>query len=423
MLKGLGPQEPPKPQYYRVACPEGHWLQGQRTDGYQALRCPTCGGGIFVLPRSPLPEPRSPAAKARSTRPRTAAPAFAEEGPIALSDPPVQSERDDGPEIEWEEPARGDSPPIAEVEIPEPEPESEPKSRPEPALQPPPRPAPPRPRPLPAAPAPAARKAARVVEVARTREQGEPEGSAAVVAEGGSFWEGVKRRRHMILAVAVATLVVSALGWNVRRQRLQTLPKVVEIGRTRGLDALDAGDFDEAKLLLTRAARAVDALGGKIEKGDEIRQGAFEAEIYADLVPERLEAILDEARAAPVDGWSEIFRSKYRGRTVVLDIHVTALPKEGRGYEVDYKVLSPGANPIVAHFDLAGFGLFERSKLKVKDRVIFGAKLESIDRDPDFNKGWRIVLQPASGVLLTRDAALAALGLSVSDAQDAGGAP
>src|SRR5947209_2428851 len=107
LFQGLGPPEPPRPQYYRVACPEGHILRGQRTEGYQALRCPECGEGIFILPRSPLPEPPAPTTNPARRREAPATAAF-DEGPIALSDPPPQPidvDVEADAEIEWLDPA------------------------------------------------------------------------------------------------------------------------------------------------------------------------------------------------------------------------------------------------------------------------------------------------------------------------------
>src|SRR5262249_61977941 len=109
MLQGWAPAEPPRPQYYHVACDQGHPLQGQRTEGYQALRCPTCGEGIFVLPRSPLPDP--PAPKAR-TRPVRAPIAPVDEGPVRLTDPPPSTQppppEEAEADIEWLDPADAD---------------------------------------------------------------------------------------------------------------------------------------------------------------------------------------------------------------------------------------------------------------------------------------------------------------------------
>src|SRR3954447_2003141 len=87
MVGGLAGHSPKVPQLYQVCCVEGHRLRGERTEGYQALRCPTCGEGIFVLPRSPLPEPVAPtAAREPQVQPVDDA-AGRDEEPIALSNP------------------------------------------------------------------------------------------------------------------------------------------------------------------------------------------------------------------------------------------------------------------------------------------------------------------------------------------------
>src|SRR3954465_6115006 len=116
MLQGRGPSVPPRPQYYNVACPEGHVLRGLRTEGYQALRCPTCGEGIFVLPRSPLPDPPRPPARSRpeADRPRPAGGGAGRrrgvvaEGPTALAAPPPMADapaaEEADAEVEWLEP-------------------------------------------------------------------------------------------------------------------------------------------------------------------------------------------------------------------------------------------------------------------------------------------------------------------------------
>ena len=57
-LRGVAASTPVmRSQTYSVACPEGHRLTGIRTEGYQALRCPTCGEGIFVLPKRAAESP------------------------------------------------------------------------------------------------------------------------------------------------------------------------------------------------------------------------------------------------------------------------------------------------------------------------------------------------------------------------------
>src|SRR4051794_10419731 len=102
-------------QTYSVSCPEGHRLTGLRTEGYQALRCPTCGEGVFVLPRSPLPEPSAPSTGSASSARGRPSPVMTavDDDPVALRDPSlmpsgvaVEGEEADG-EIEWVDESRG----------------------------------------------------------------------------------------------------------------------------------------------------------------------------------------------------------------------------------------------------------------------------------------------------------------------------
>ena len=114
-FKGLGTPSEAKVQYFNVICPLGHRVRGQRTLGYQALRCPACGEGVFVLPVSPLPDPAPP------TQPRRSRTAVTEraviEGPVELKDPTQATvdfgEEDEGldqVDIVWDdEPAVADS--------------------------------------------------------------------------------------------------------------------------------------------------------------------------------------------------------------------------------------------------------------------------------------------------------------------------
>ncbi len=107
LLRGLTPASPAKVQYYSVACPAGHRLRGERTEGYQALRCPTCGEGIFVLPRSPLPEPIAAESGREAQAARVSLDPEREDEPVRLSDPiaaPENEPADVDGEIEWIDP-------------------------------------------------------------------------------------------------------------------------------------------------------------------------------------------------------------------------------------------------------------------------------------------------------------------------------
>ncbi len=199
MMRGQAASEPPRPQYYSVACVEGHIVRGQRTDGYQAIRCPSCGEGIFVLPRSPLPQPVAPSTHRSRPRPvKVATPV--EEEPIALADAPPQEEEAIA-EIEWvDHDVEVDIPPPdeAEPEVPQPAKPVQPRApRPKPAAK--------------AAPPPSAEpQSPPRPKSAPKKRPGEP--VAVVVATK-------KRSPHLYLLAGVIVLVVATVGFRLWKQR------------------------------------------------------------------------------------------------------------------------------------------------------------------------------------------------------------
>lgn len=393
MMQAWSAAAPAREQPYRVACSEGHRLSGIRTEGYQALRCPTCGEGIFVLPRSPLPEPPEPASPPR-TRVTEAIAAFPEDDPLALSDPSPLTTTSataaplDEPEVEidWVDagPVEGGSPEPPAI-APTPRPREEPR----------------RPKPRPAQPKPRS-------------ELPEPP-PAVATAPWPSLSDWAWRRRNALLAAGVVLLVISAVAFRFHRQRLEDLPRIAEIGRTEGLRKLDQGEFHAAKKLLGEASSAVDGLGGGYEGADAIRQGAREAAIFTDLVPESLDRLLEEA-ATYRDGkeWPAHFAGMYRGRSVILDAPILAVPgpeKPGSSYQIDCRIyLGRGPKPDgKARIDLTGFRLFELAEPKVGEQKPFGARLAALELDAATNE-WVFTFEPDSGVFITHPRALEAIG-------------
>ncbi len=383
LMQGWSAPPPSRAHPFNVACSEGHRLQGLRTEGYQALRCPTCGEGIFVLPRSPLPEPPLTAGtpKARVT---SAIEAAYEDEPIPLTDPipgpssevadPVEGGAGEPVEIDWVD-GVPEAPASAVVDVTPPHP---PKKRPVSPLVG--RPA--------SVPAPSFEPA-----------------SAFSLRDWG--W----RHRNRLLVVGLLVLVVSAVAVRRGRQKLESLPQVAEIGRTIGLKKLDEGDFQAAKKLLADAAAAVDALGGSYEGAGAIRQGSAEAAIFTDLASEGLDQILENASTFQVvKDWTAHFATFYKGRSVILETVVTAVPdpaKPGGRYQVGtYLFAGRGPRPTTrASIDLTGFRLFELSEPKVGDIKTFGARLASLELDPNTSV-WVYTLEPESGVYITHSKAL-----------------
>ena len=396
MLRDLGPVETPAPQAYDVACPNGHRLQGLRNEGYQALRCPTCGEGIFVLPRSPLPDANLAGSNGRPEQ-LGRRPVEEDAGPIPLVDPPqgrTLADDEDEANIEWVDEAE----PAEEIEVPYEE-----------EL--------------------AARRALKEREKRKVEEEDEEEEEEFEAEEGSerqSWGVWARRKRPALVLTAVLILVAATLGLSIRRARLKEYPRWVERGRTEGIEALDRGEFDKARMILSRAREGVDSLGGEIEGADAIRQAAAEADLIANLVPKTLEDILDEAARYPdADDWPGHFRSMYKGRSIVVD---STVRREGRAggladkpADLDYRVLSRGpGGPRVARISLQGVVLFENLNLRAGDRVVFGARLESLSPEGD-GSGWVFTLEPNSAGVMTHLKALSALGFTDSEDRATGG--
>ncbi len=412
VMQGLTPAEPPRVELYRAGCPKGHILRGERTEGYQALRCPSCGEGVFVLPRSPLPEPPALHRQDRGERSRPVAQGpSAEDSPIPLNDPPPGVDILEVIESEFEE---SDSELDEETEVVEPleadeTPTPPPRSRSTPKL--------PRPDRLVQSPSPR-RLPAQVVH-----ERPEPEADDEYEYDEEDFDDregeddgkptiGRRRRisKHWLTFAALGLLAVTAISARIRQQWLQGLPKVVEAGRTRGLDALDAGRFDEAKDLLSKAAYAARKLGDQVEGAEEVRQGALEAAIYADLLPETLETILDEAAGGSLDDHAALLNSRYVGRSLLLDGVAEEDPADPKRLVLDYVVLPPSGGTRRGRISLTGLDLIEKTRVTPGQRISCGARLASLER-PE-GQDWRFRLQPDSGVLLTHPSSLDALGFS-----------
>jgi hypothetical protein len=447
LFKGMGTPPAAKVQYYSVACPLGHRLRGQRTGGYQALRCPSCGEGIFVLPASPLPEPVPPARSA-SARTATARRAVVEEGPIELKDPArvtVDIAEPDGlvddAEILWEDDvAAGPSPAaaggdVAEVDRALPEPAA---ARPDQNVDSPSRPRRPRSRPpgpgVPASsspggstakPSPHATPTTGRPGAARRRQAptlDSGDGSRAPVAETMASTgdlapprtAGRSGRRPILILACVALLVLSTFALQTWRHHYENLPRVARTGKTEGIAALEEGKFDHAYQLLSAAKEAVDALGGAVEDADEIRHAADEAAIFVNLLSDTLESLLEEAARTSPQAWAIRFAMMYKGRAVIIDASITSTPETSgtNRYELDYLVLAAGEGSReqrYARIDLTGIEAITLAQHKVGDHVVFGARLAAFQYDSEA-KEWMIRFEPKSGVSIKHFKALETMG-------------
>ncbi len=452
-LQGLAAEPESKVQYFNVICASGHRVRGERTEGYQALRCPACGDGVFVLPRSPLPEPFAPA-RPQSAKHGGAGGGWIQEGPVELAEASRVSVEvgDDetasnGAEIIWEDVADeymaesasstdDRDPAAAEPEVERsPPPAAKPAARARDGRTP----------ESPARPQSRARqldnlgqRRGRDHAEAESADQRQPEsrGRRSVrragstvhdrspAPEAGAVIEPrpASRRRSlpMVILIAVPLLVVITIAWRIHRNRLQEYPLDAEAGRLKGIPALDEGDFDKAYQLLSAAKTAVDALGGAVEDAEAIRGAASEAEVFVNLCSRSLEDLLTEAGRTSPDVWQSRFDALYKGQYVIFDTHILAQPSSGpsAAYAIEYVVFPVGeassfrrsdlAKPErFGRIDLTHFQLFELARPQTGDRVTFAAKLAGFEYDGD---QWRIRLEPKSGVYITHTKALETLG-------------
>ena len=386
LMQGWGASTP-QSQEYDVRCPEGHRVRGVRTEGYQAIRCPTCSEGIFILPRSPFPEPPAPARPASNRSRVEPEPDYADDSPLELTDAPPQM----GVEIVDE----GAPLPEAEIDWVEPTPSptnppAQPSKKRAPAG-----------RPAQASPARAAASA-----VAEDL----PE---AVPVPRQTWGEWAQTHRNALIVAGGLLIVVAGVLIKVRRQRFEEMPRLIEAGRVEGIESLDAGDFTLAKKILSQAAAAVEALGGQIQGANEVTQAALEAGIFADLAPAGLDEILEEADFSEPARWPAKFNSTYRGRSVIIEATVVDVPdpsKPDSTYTLNVPLLyGRGPKPKGrGRIDLKGFRLFELDQPKAGSVVLFGARYRSVEFDNE-SKQWLVTFEPNSGAFITHSKALDAI--------------
>jgi hypothetical protein len=446
-FNALATEPEPTAQHFNVRCVSGHRVRGERTEGYQALRCPACGEGVFVLPRSPLPAPPAPPRQAPGKSVRPGEP-LVDEGPVELTDPARVSV-----DLGGDDRALGDADIVWDDALPEPPPKIVPKpvdplaesvdlgiagppkagakdrggtrdakhreasprrhrdSKPRRRSQ--------------AAPDDRMRGAAQGLDRhsrATTGAIATTDNAADGATQGAQVFE-IKPARPMrtvnrLLLVIVPCLIIATVAWRWRQQLRQGYPAIVEKGRTEGIKALDEGDFDKAFQLLAAGKSAALGLGGAVEGADEVRQAADESAIFVNLITRDLGDLLDEAGRTDPITWDSRFDSLYKGRSIVVDSIVTAVPDGTKSakYELMFRVLPPGeatnrdGRPDrVGEIDLTGFQLLQMAGRSIGDRVIFGATLASFKRDSE-SGSWLVGLEPKSGVFITHTKALDSFG-------------
>jgi hypothetical protein len=172
-----------------------------------------------------------------------------------------------------------------------------------------------------------------------------------------------------------------------------------------GQKALAEGSFQLALRELSAAqallAQQPDALPAADSR--RLQQLEREAALLAALLNNSLQEILHQAaNVRQEQEWWAQFRENYRGRAVIFDDVVRREP-DGRCYLTVYEVRQ---GETAVRLELGELTLLQALPLDRPHRLLFGARLASIQREPP--GVWVIRFRPDSGILLTEEAAAAA---------------
>jgi hypothetical protein len=209
-----------------------------------------------------------------------------------------------------------------------------------------------------------------------------------------------------VLTLALVVLLfVLVLGFLRPPQPRTTAPAPNSLAErvAAGQRALAAGKFQLAAEELDQAYMLLEQQPERRRRGEsrEVVQLRRQAALLADLLTEPLSEILQNAAKEQEDEWPGQFRRRYQTHAVVFDADVT---RDGAGqFRLDFHVR---AGPQPARIDVSDLKLLEALPRERAPRLLFGARLASIAREPPGI--WVVRFDPESGVLLTDPGAVAA---------------
>jgi hypothetical protein len=217
------------------------------------------------------------------------------------------------------------------------------------------------------------------------------------------------RRRRVLVPVVAGCVLAATLGgviWWLSSPRHQDEERADVAAADAPVWTRDS--LGELQTLLARGQFHQAAAGAKAAltlrqgrpqlftaaEGDALRQLHAEAALLADLSAESLEDILRHGAGLPAAEWEATVRARYRGKAVVFDAEVR---RTADGVvHTSYRLAGAGEE---ARLHLDALRLLHALPLEEPRRLVFGARLERVAREPPGT--WVVRFEPDSGVLLT----------------------
>jgi hypothetical protein len=218
-------------------------------------------------------------------------------------------------------------------------------------------------------------------------------------------WFSPVRLMIMAMCLIVAGTVWLTVYWS-RRGTLGSELVNLRAGWSRDIEA---GDFVQARIKLEQAAAAIKKFHGSTRDERETRQLANEVAAITDLVDRPLDEVLRERQNMSDSEAEQYFREKLKNPTILLDSFVVAAhggDSSGGKLRVDNPMV---LGPEAVRLDIGNLECFETFAAPVPTRVLFAARIQTIERVPK-TTGWTLRFMPHSGVVMTSKECLEKLG-------------
>jgi len=235
-------------------------------------------------------------------------------------------------------------------------------------------------------------------------------------ATGAMLWALVPPARWFSpVRLLMATTVLVVLGTaalTVYLTRRGSLTGDILAARAVWTKHIEAGDFAKARAVLDQATAEIKRYGTESRESREVAQLAREVALFADWPERPLEDLVLEVSSASPHEAAEHFRAKLKNPSWILDVYLSPSAADSETFRVDTNVM---VGSHAARLDLSDFRLLKLLAPGPSTRVLFGARIHSVERVPE-SEDWIVRFLPDSGLLITSELCLENVGWPVDEA-------